>query len=119
MSLTSNLESLTIIQQSFNNLVEQWSANTGKNITVTHIPISKTKEAYEKNPSDFISLLKVILDSGHGDISKSEYGIANSLWPEWKPASVWGIFAGIYGPQVFKLSFHQYYGRIINFVNVK
>ena len=119
MSLTSNLESLTIIQQSFNNLVEQWSTNTGKNITVTHIPISKTKEAYEKNPSDFISLLKVILDSGHGDISKSEYGIANILWPEWKPASVWDTFKDIYELQVLKVSFYRYYERLEQFMNSK
>ena len=52
----------------------------------------------EEKSSDFISLLKIISDSGHGDISKSEYGIANSLWSEWKPTSVWGTFAGIYGP---------------------
>ena len=50
----------------------------------------------EEKSSDFISLLKIISDSGHGDISKSEYGIANILLPEWKPASVWVTFKDIY-----------------------
>ena len=50
----------------------------------------------DEKSSDFISLLKIISDSGHGDISKSEYGIANILWPEWKPASVWDTFKDIY-----------------------
>lgn len=83
--------------QSFNQVVEQYNTRAGKKISVTHNPISKAKEALKKNPSDFLSLLKIKIDAGYGISSKTESELANNFWPEFKPAKVLDVIGQIYG----------------------
>ena len=84
--------------QSFNQVVEQYNTRAGKKISVTHNPISKAKEALKKNPSDFLSLLKIKIDAGRYEISsKEESERVNNLWPEFKPAKVLDVVTKIYG----------------------
>lgn len=89
---------LIYLFQSFNQIIEQWNVRTGKTLSVIHNPISKAKEAYEKDPSDFLSLLKIKIDAGRYEISsKEESERVNNLWPEFKPAKVLDVVTKIYG----------------------
>ena len=49
-----------------------------------------------KNPSNFLPLLNIELDSGHGTVTKTEGELANNLWPEWRPAKVLDVIKDIY-----------------------
>lgn len=82
--------------QSYNKIVSQWEARTGKKVTLTHQPRSELEEAAGKNPDDLISVHGLEWDLGHGIVGKPEE-VSNGEWPEWNPANVIDTLLAIHG----------------------
>ncbi|TFK47283.1 NAD(P)-binding protein [Heliocybe sulcata] len=77
-------------RKTLNELVEGYTARTGKRLEVTHLPIAE-QEKIMKEESQFafkgiMAYLLVCYDRGAVDLrTTSPEGVANGLWPEWNP----------------------------------
>ena len=71
--------------QSFNALAADYEKATGKKLEITHVPRAQYEAAVAKDEGDAISALLLGWDTGKGVVAPTQDGLANSLWPEWKP----------------------------------
>ncbi|KAH8108727.1 NAD-binding protein [Phellopilus nigrolimitatus] len=81
---------------SFNQVVADYSARTGKPLEVTHRPRAEFEAAVAKNPADIASFLILEFDAGKCIVGKPDE-LTNNDWPEWKPAKVVDTIVEIYG----------------------
>ncbi|TFY79787.1 hypothetical protein EWM64_g4224 [Hericium alpestre] len=72
---------------SFNEIVRQYEAKTGKKLEVQLRSIEELEAALKANPQDFSSVLHLTWAQGDGVVGKPEE-VSNSLWPEWNPKKV-------------------------------
>jgi len=69
--------------KSFNEIVKEYEARTGKKVEVTYIPISELDARLASNPQDFIAYLHKLWATTEGPLVTD-----NHLYPDWNPSSV-------------------------------
>ena len=71
-----------VSNQSFNEILKEYEAKTGKKVEVTYIPISELDARIASNPRDIVaSLQKMWATPYHSETD-------NHLYPDWNPSSV-------------------------------
>ncbi|KAL5536931.1 hypothetical protein ACEPAF_754 [Sanghuangporus sanghuang] len=81
---------------SFNQIIEDYKARSGKNVSVAHRPRSELEEKLTKDPSDGFTAVLLSWDKGQGASGKPEE-LANSEFPQWKPKKVIDVILEVYG----------------------
>ncbi|KAA1474804.1 NAD-binding protein [Dentipellis sp. KUC8613] len=71
---------------SFNEVFEQYTAKTGRPITVTRRPISELQAVVNVNPADRTSAIQLLVARG-STVGRKE-DLANGDFPEWNPKKV-------------------------------
>ncbi|KAA1469127.1 NAD-P-binding protein [Dentipellis sp. KUC8613] len=69
---------------SFNEIFNQYTAKTGKHITVSYKSLAELEAAFKANPSDLASYLHWVWGQGKGTVGTPEQ-LSNGLYPEWNP----------------------------------
>ncbi len=74
---------MEVSNQSFNEIVKEYEAKTGKKVEVTYIPVSELDARLASNPQDFAAFLHKIWATTDGRLETD-----NHLYPDWNPSSV-------------------------------
>ena len=69
--------------QSFNEIVKEYEAKTGKKVEVTYIPVSELDARLASNPQDIVAYLHKLWATTEGPFKTD-----NHLYPNWNPSSV-------------------------------
>ena len=69
--------------QSFNEIVKEYEAKTGKKVEVTYIPVSELDARLASNPRDTFAFLHKMWTTTDGHLETD-----NHLYPDWNPSSV-------------------------------
>jgi hypothetical protein len=72
-----------VSNQSFNELVKEYEAKTGKKVEVTYMPISELDARLASNPQDFGAYAHKYWATADG-----HWETDNHLYPGWNPSSV-------------------------------
>ena len=75
---------MKLLKQSFNEIVKEYEAMTGKKVEVTYIPISELDARLASNPQDLVAWLHKIWATAYSRRSETD----NHLYPDWNPSSV-------------------------------
>ncbi|KAL5531647.1 hypothetical protein ACEPAG_4524 [Sanghuangporus baumii] len=81
---------------SLNQIIEDYKARSGKNVSVAHRPRSELEERLKKDPSEVLTAVFLSWDKGQGPSGKPEE-LANSEFPQWKPKKVVDVILEVYG----------------------
>jgi hypothetical protein len=87
LSFCSFSDALPLCYQTFNQIVEDYKARSGKKLDISHHPRSTLENALNEDPTDFLSLLLLMWDRGAGMVGERN-NLANDVWPEWRPKKV-------------------------------
>ena len=74
--------------QSFNEIVKEYEARTGKKVEVTYMPISELDARLASNPQD----LPAFLHKLWATTDTRQLETDNHLYPGWNPSSVFNYF---------------------------
>ncbi|TFY63177.1 hypothetical protein EVG20_g6417 [Dentipellis fragilis] len=77
---------------SFNDVVKQYEAKTGKKVDITYRSIADLQAAIKANGQDFASVLHLSWAQGGGVVGKPEE-LSNGLYPGWNPKKVIEVIA--------------------------
>ena len=69
--------------QSFNEIVKEYKARTGKKVEVTYVPVSEFDARLASNPQDVVAYLHKLWATTEGPLKTD-----NHLYPNWNPSSV-------------------------------
>lgn len=75
---------MKVLSQSFNEIVKEYEAKTGKKVDVTYVPISELDARIASNPQDLVAFLHKIWATAYSRCSMTD----NHLYPAWNPSSV-------------------------------
>ena len=69
--------------QSFNEIVKEYKARTGKKVEVTYVPVSEFDARLASSPQDVVAYLHKLWATTEGPLNTDNY-----LYPNWNPSSV-------------------------------
>jgi hypothetical protein len=72
-----------VSNQSFNEIVKEYEAKTGKKVEVTYMPVSELDARLASNPQEIYAFLHKLWATTDGHL-----GTDNHLYPGWNPSSV-------------------------------
>jgi hypothetical protein len=75
---------MKVLNQSFNEIVKEYEAKTGKKVDVTCVPISELDARIASNPQDLVAFLLKIWATAYSRRAVTD----NHLYPAWNPSSV-------------------------------